>query len=393
MAISEQNVIALSAQRGEPTWFTEQRLSALSEFDAMSLPREREEAWRYTNVEKFDILSFLGNEQKFNVVLNGVNDMKDVIFCTLTDALQRHPDLVQRSFLRVYDDYPFISRDKFSLLHHALITDGVFLYVPKNTTINLATSLLAHGTAFSHSIIVLEPGSTVNYFEEYLATRSKAQLHAGTVELYVGEGASLNFHTLHNLVACYDFSNKVATLGKDAQLRWLLCTAGEKLARVKIDTVFAGEGAAAETFCAFTGRQTNHVDVTTNAFHVVPRTRGNIIAKGVLYDASTSVYRGMIKIWKGAQQTDSYLSDHTLKMSETSIANSIPALEIDANDVKASHGVTVGQVDEEQLFYLMSRGLPRQDAEQLIVDGFFDPLLAHVPVLNIRDRFKKHLVE
>ncbi len=124
----------------------------------------------------------------------------------------------------------------------------------------------------------------------------------------------------------------------------------------------------------------------TNAFHRVPNTSNNIFVKGVLKDASSSIYRGLIKIDKVAQQTNSYLSEHSLMIGKEALANSIPSLEIDANDVKASHGSTTGKVDEEQIYYLMSRGLTEKQAERLIIEGFFIPIIEKIPLESVRER-------
>ena len=145
--------------------------------------------------------------------------------------------------------------------------------------------------------------------------------------------------------------------------------------------------------CAFRGHERQHVDFTINAHHNVPHTYNNVLAKGTVTDKATSVFRGLIKIEKAAQQTDSYLADHTLLLSNDALANSIPSLQIEANDVKASHGATVGQIDEEQLFYLASRGLDRSEAEQLIVSGFFEPLTAKIQDKEFQEKFRQAVTE
>jgi len=176
-------------------------------------------------------------------------------------------------------------------------------------------------------------------------------------------------------------------LARDARFSWNIGCFGGKLSRVRQDTIFRGEGSGSETVGVFFGTSGQHIDITTNAHHTVAGTTNRILAKGVMAGNGTSVYRGMIRIEKAAQKTDSYLANNILLLSEKALANSIPGLKIDANDVKASHGATVGQIDEEQVFYLMARGLPRKEAEMLIVKGFFDPAISKIRDEGMRERY------
>ncbi|MBI2130155.1 SufD family Fe-S cluster assembly protein [Candidatus Woesearchaeota archaeon] len=157
---------------------------------------------------------------------------------------------------------------------------------------------------------------------------------------------------------------------------------------MRIDTLFNGEGSQSENLGVFVGRSREHIDITTNVYHNTAHTTNNIMVDGILKDSSSSVYRGLIRIEKAGQQTNSYLSNHILKIGEKSLGNSIPALEIEANDVKASHGATVGQVSEEHLFYLMSRGLTREDAENMIVQGFLEPIISKIPSEELREKIR-----
>ena len=155
-----------------------------------------------------------------------------------------------------------------------------------------------------------------------------------------------------------------------------------------IDTYFAGKGSNCSNIGVFLGKNDEHTDITTNAHHLEENTTNDIMMNGILKDKSSSVYRGLILIDKIAQKTNSYLSNHILKLGDKTLANSIPSLKIDANDVKASHGATVGQINEEHLFYIMARGLSREQAEFLIIEGFFEPIIQKIPNEEIRDKIR-----
>ena len=210
-----------------------------------------------------------------------------------------------------------------------------------------------------------------------------------SVEIFAGENSVVNIVSVQKCGSdAKIFSFKEAVLSKDATVNMIFGSFGGSFHRLKSGTLLCGEGSNSEVLCGFKSSGKQHIDFTVNCNHAVPHTRNNIFAKGTVTDNSTSVFRGMIKVEKDAQQTDSYLSDHTLILSDKALANSIPSLQIEANDVKASHGATVGQIDEEQLFYLMTRGLSREQSEHLIVSGFFEPLIDRIVDKEHREIFR-----
>ena len=175
---------------------------------------------------------------------------------------------------------------------------------------------------------------------------------------------------------------------RNSAISWVSGCFGGKLNRLVIDTIFSGQGSQANNLGIFLGKGKEHIDFTTNMHHNTENTTNDVLVDGMLRDESSSVYRGLIKIPKEGQKTNSYLANHILKLGEKTLANSIPSLKIDANDVKASHGATVGQIDEEHLFYLMSRGLSRDEAERLIIEGFFEPVIQKIPLEELRERIR-----
>lgn len=357
----------------EPDWLAALRNEASAKFSQLPLPQEREEDWRYTDLRRTQ-LSFRAGDSEIAMDDSGLAE--GVIFTDLISAIQKYPDIVRKhlgSAAKI--------TDKFSAFHYANLANGIFIVVPDGKSARLSSRIVGGG----HTIIVIGKHARLDYIEE----------HAGTgfvtdaAEIFADEGSKVNFASVQNCSSdAVVFSFEEAVVKKDANVNIILGAFGSAFHRVKSKTMLIGEGAASETLCAFKGAGKQHVDFTVNSHHMVPHTRNNVLAKGTVADKATSVFRGLIRIEKEAQQTDSYLADHTLLLSDTALANSIPSLQIESNDVKASHGATVGQIDEEQLFYLMARGLSREQAEQLIVGGFFEHLINKMADKQFQEIFR-----
>ncbi|MBI2579294.1 MAG: Fe-S cluster assembly protein SufD [Candidatus Aenigmarchaeota archaeon] len=357
-------------------WAMKRGQELFRQFAEAPMPREREEAWRYTHIEKVDVT---GVEPKdFSPSISG---SKDVIFTDMRTAVRNHADIMKKYFL-----LPNVKEDKISLMQKVFWTNGIFLYVPKGVDAGLLSSkVMLDRDVMSYTLIVLEEGASAKYFEE---TAGNAKLMTDITEIYLGDNSSLDFYVLQNAGGII-FSNKNAFIDKDARMQWVAGCFGGNLARLKIDNYFREQGGSAETSSFFVGTGKQHIDITTNAIHIAPNTTNNISNKGILRQDASSVYRGMIKIEKEAQKTISYLSDNTIMLGEKALANSIPGLMIDANDVKASHGSTIGQIDEHQLFYLRSRGLTREQAEKLIIEGFIEPSIEAIKDEDLREVYRK----
>jgi len=354
----------------EPNWLEEIRRNALQKFSQLPLPQEREEEWRYTDLRSFGIEFKSGDSE---IAMDGKTDG---IFTDLISAARNHPDI-----LRKHLGTAVKITDKFSAFHYANITNGILIYLPDNKTARLNSKITGGG----HTIIITGRNSRLDYMEEYAG----GGMSTDALEIFAGENSIINIASVQRCNPdAKIFSFKEAVLDKNATVNMIFGSFGGGFHRLKSGTFLGGEGASSEVLCGFKGKNNQHIDFTVNCNHAVPHTRNNIFAKGTVTDASTSVFRGMIKVEKDAQQTDSYLSDHTLILSDNALANSIPGLQIEANDVKASHGATVGQIDEEQLFYLMARGLSRSGAEQLIVSGFFEQLIEKISDAEYKEMFR-----
>ncbi len=358
----------------EPNWIRQIKQKAKQDFESLPVPQEREESWRYTDLRKFNV-EFRASESS-SVMIECDNDK--AIAVDIATALHKYPELWKKYFSQLV-----IPKDKISAFHFANFSDGIFVYVPKDVQ---ATVSAIFETANAHSIIVADDCAQLNYSEEFSGNTDTTL--TDVTEIFAGENAHIQFNSLQNYgMNTQAFGTKAAMLQRNANIKSMFFSAGAKLYRLHNTTHFNGEGASAETISAFMSKGQQHTDITTNAFHNVPNTTNNILAKGVLLDESGAVYRGMIRIEKAAQKTNSYLSDHMLIVGEEAMANSIPSLQIETNDVKASHGSTKGYVGEEQMFYLMSRGMSREEAEQTIVQGFLVPLMLRMTNEQLRQKF------
>ena len=369
----------------------EKKKLALDTFKSIQMPKEKDEDWRYTQIDKLKLENFEPFESNGRISAALSEDLaeKGVILTDVNTALEKY---------QIARDYYFrnakIGKDKFVALNAAYFDNGIFLYVPKNIEIGEPIKINFNfdgKCSILHNIIVVESNSKLDFIEEYSNKElEEEQLNECITEVFANQDSKINFYHLDNWTKnVYNFTNIAGNLERNASINWISGCFGGKLNRLGIDTNFNGQGSTCSNLGVFLGRGKEHIDFTTNMYHNAENTTNNVLVDGILKDESSSVYRGLIKIEKQAQKTNSYLANHILKLGEKTLANSIPSLKIDANDVKASHGATVGQIDEEHMFYLMARGLSRQEAEKLIVEGFFEPIIQKIPLEELREKIRK----
>jgi Fe-S cluster assembly protein SufD len=360
--------------REEPLWLADIRRTALEKFSSMAMPLEREEEWRYTNLAKHGITNPV-LEGESEVIMEGGGD--GIIFEDLLSAVLHHGGLLKKYLGRAVP-----ADDNFSAFHYANMANGIFVYVPSHGKARLSSKI----SGSSHTVIVVGDNGKLEYSEEY----NGGGFATDVVEIFAGENSRIDFLSLQNCdERAKRFSFKNSLLDKNSRLNWYLAARGGAFHRMKINNDLQGEGAHSEMICASRSSKKQHIDFMINSNHRAPNTYCDITAKSTLDDESSGVFRGVIRIDKNAHGTDSYLGDHALLLSDRAVANNIPSLLIDANDVKAKHGATIGQVDEEQLFYMMSRGLSAEEAEQMIIDGFFEPLAAKISNTDMQLKFRQ----
>jgi FeS assembly protein SufD len=305
-----------------------------------------------------------------------------VIISGIKDTLTSHSDLIKS---HIDANQPNYMEDKFLTLEASAFQSGIFIYIPRNIMledpIRIITSLANDGTSLiSRNIVVAETGSKATIVQELYAPGSSGrqdvqQGYFELVETHVNPNAHLELVTLQAMGPdTVNVSNRKAFVERDAKMSWYIGMFGSSLSRYKTDSVMKGPGASSEDVEIVFGAGNQSFDVTSNLIHQGPHTRGRVLVKSVLKDNSKSLFKGMIKIEKEGKGTESYLAGHAILLDRGAKSDAIPGLEIKTNEVKATHSASVAQMDENQIYYLRTRGLNREGAKREIVAGFLEPL-------------------
>jgi FeS assembly protein SufD len=314
-----------------------------------------------------------------------------VIISDLKESLLKQGDLIKQWLLTNELQY---NEDKFLALEAAAFRSGIFIYIPKNTLLNdplrIINSLTDDGTSsISQNIIIADVGSKASVVQEVYSplysnndkkvgnkeTRDIQQAYFELIQCHLGQNAHLDMVSLQSMGGqTVNFSNRKAFVGRDAKMSWYLGLFGAQLSRYKTDSMMKEAGSTAEDFEIIFGIGDQSFDVTSNLIHTGQNSRGRVLVKSVMKDSSKSLFKGMIKIGKHAKASESYLAGHAILLDKGAKSDAIPGLEIETNEVKATHSASVAQLDETQIFYLMSRGLSRELAKREIVSGFLEPL-------------------
>jgi Fe-S cluster assembly protein SufD len=328
--------------------------------------------------------------QVIHVDLDEELEKKGVILMSLREAARAHPELVQ-DHLATEALPP--EQGKFEALNAALWTDGILLYVPEGVRLDLPVRISrwisqAGKAHFSRTLIIAEPGSQVSYVDEEISGDLDAHtLVSQAVEVIAKDGAQVQYVSLQRLGKNVFYQASQRTLAqRDSTLDTLNVSMGATTARVDLNACLKGPGANSDMLGLYFGDGDQHFDHNTSQDHQAPNTASDLLYKGALDDSSRSVFRGVIRVHPGAQKTDAYQTNRNLLLSDHARADSLPNLEIQADDVKCSHGATVGQLDEESRFYLMSRGLSREQAERLVVLGFLGEVLSRLPLGGVVEK-------
>jgi Fe-S cluster assembly protein SufD len=422
LTITKAEVQALSVARKDAPWYSRRRQEALKVFQSLAMPNLADEAWRRTDIRAFKwgevmpgvlapagpapkrvpaalLKPLVGGRQGGRLVAAGRGatltldaslKRKKVIFCDFASAARKHADLFKKHLGKTVP----VADGKFAALAATLADSGLFVYVPKGVRVELPLhsvawlNSLAH---FSRVVIVVDDGSSATIVHEIAspATGSAQALHAGTVEIMVGKGAHLTFVELQSLGEnVWNFTHERARVHQNGKLDWIFSAVGSRLTKNFSEIDLDGDGAEGKMSGFYFGDGEQHLDHDTQQNHNAPHTTSDLLFKGALRGQSRSVWQGMIYVAPGAQKANGYQANRNLVLSRGARADSIPGLEILADDVRCTHGATVGQLDEEQIFYVLSRGVPRPEAEKVVVDGFFDPVLQRIPFAGVRDRLK-----
>jgi len=386
--LTRDAVETLSADLGEPGWLSERRLQAFDLFEKIDLPDPKGEQWRYTDVRRFDFSVFdapIASQSAPKVAADLAD--KGVLIADYQTAVIDHSDFLKEHF---FTDVP-VDEHKFTALHGAFLSDGIIVYVPGGIEIEVPYEVVRDvaggGSTFPHTTIVVGDNAKVTFVDRFRSeSHERPSLCASVVEVTAGRGATVNYISLQEWGRnVHHFQTQRFTGHRDSTVRSLAVQLGSKFARAQVESVLTGEGSFSEMLGLYFADSDQHFAQRTLQSHAVPNTTSDLLYKGALKEVSRSEYSGLIKVAKGAQGTDAYQANRNIVLSEKAVARSIPQLEIEANEVRCTHGATVSPVEEEHIFYLMSRGIDRVTAQKLVVFGFFGDVLDRIRVLELRE--------
>ena len=382
----------LSHELAEPSWLTERRLQAYDVFEKLDFPDPKGEAWRYVDVRGFDFDGFRAPEGRVRVP-DLPRELRDigVIFTDISTATKEHAELVQEHF---FTEVP-IDEHIFTALHGAFYSNGLLIYVPRGVEIAVPLEILrdvpSGGSTFPHTTIVVEEQGSLTFIDRFKSGSSdQPSLSSSVVEVEAGAGATVNYISLQEWGRNVSHFQTQRFVGhRDSTVRSLVVNLGSAFARTQVESVLKGEGSFSEMLGLYFADSDQHFAQRTLQGHEAQHTTSDLLYKGALKESSRSEYSGLIKVEKGAQGTDAYQANRNIVLSEDAVARSIPQLEIEANEVRCTHGATASPVEEEHIFYLMSRGIDRVTAQKLVVFGFFGDVLDRIRVPAIRDELSR----
>jgi Fe-S cluster assembly protein SufD len=407
----------------QPEFLSKYRAQAWDNFERIEFPKRTDEAWRRTDLRRLqtetfslaaeaksaslpavpdDLLKPLAGDRYGGQILLSPKDIhvtldpeiakRGVIFTDLATAAHEHPEV----FERVLGQIVHTDEGKFAALAGAFAQSGVLLYIPKGVEVEAPLHSVMWGPGvglshFSHILVWIEDQASATYVHEAASPTEEGQtMHSGIVEVYVGKGANLRFVEMQSWGRhVWNFTHERARIDKDAQLDWIFGGVGSHLTKNFTELDLIGEGANGRMSGFVFTDGVQHLDHDTQQNHLATHTTSDLLFKAALAEHSRSVWQGMIYVAPGAQRTDGYQANRNLMISDDARADSIPGLEIMADDVRCTHGSTIGTLGKEEIFYLLTRGIPRIVAEQLIIEGFFDPIMQRIPFEGVRARFQQ----
>lgn len=423
LSVDQEYVKGFSEKHQEPAWLKNLRLQALEKAEDLPPPKPDKTKitnWNFTKFNKHTVenaplasledladeakaLIDIENEDKTLYVrrdqtpafLSLSKELKDkgVIFTDILTAAREHSDLVEKYFMK---DGVKVDEHKLTALHAALMNGGAFLYVPKNVQVETPVQAVyvheSNDTAlFNHVLIVAEDHSSVTYVENYISTVNPKEAVFNIIsEVITGDNASVTYGAVDNLsagVTTY-VNRRGAARGRDSRIEWALGLMNDGDTISENTTNLYGDGTYGDTKTVVVGRGEQTENFTTQIIHFGKASEGYILKHGVMKDAASSIFNGIGKIEHGASKANAEQESRVLMLSEKARGDANPILLIDEDDVTAGHAASVGRVDPIQLYYLMSRGIPKEEAERLVIYGFLAPVVKELPIEGV----KKQLV-
>ncbi len=418
--LTRQTILDISAHKGEPEWMRDIRLRAYEVFLQKPMPRwggdlsemdfeaytyyikptdKREDAWEDVpeDIRKtFDRLGVPEAERKFlagvgaqfesEMVYHSIQEdlaKKGVIFLDTESGLREHPELFRKYFGTLVPP----EDNKFAALNTACWSGGSFIYVPKGVKLDIPLQAYFRINSenmgqFERTIIIADEGADLHYIEGCTAPQySTRSLHTGVIEIFVHKGAKVRYTTIQNWAHnIYNLVTQRAIAYEDATMEWVDGNMGSRLTMKYPSIYLAGEGARGNVLSIAFATSGQHQDAGTKIIHKAPNTSSTILSKSISRGTGRTSYRGLLKVAKGATGVKASVKCDALMLSETSRSDTYPTMEIDEDQVAIAHEATVGKISDDQIFYLMSRGLSEQDATAMIVQGFIEPFAKQMPM-------------
>ena len=401
--LNTSHIDEISSSRNEPDWLKDYRKNSLSVYDR--LPMEMSPLYnKYTDAKKMDpekvslststtdtIPSFLTKrlgelENEICIIQIGTNihkinlpdelKSKGLVISSISDAIENNSELVKKALEASKSE-----EDRFTALNNAAFNSGIFIHIPRNLIvdkpIHFLTCLSEDGhSTISRNIIFADESSKATIVQElYSPSIQTQQAYLELMNTSLGANAQLDVTTLQMIDQhAVSFSTRRTDLAQDAKVNWYSGLFGSMLSRYKIEYFLNGTGASSNDSEVIFGNNEQSFDIQTNVNHESPSTEGRVVEKSILRNKSKSLFKGMIRIQKNAAKSNSFLSGRSILLDKDAKSDAIPGLEIFTNDVKATHSASVAQIDEEQIFYLKTRCLTKEEAERTIVEGFLEPL-------------------
>jgi Fe-S cluster assembly protein SufD len=372
----------------EPAWLSERRRQGASLAQSLPLPDSKAKGWEFTDLSGLEIDAY-----EFAAAEAEISAPEGVTVLPLAEAAASHEELVRKHLgSLVPSEDPFVARNE------AGWRDGVLIHVPRGVhvsePIRIEVPLEQSGSAIGwRTLVVLEEGAEAEVWEHWSSPDDDVDaLLNSVVELSVGQAATLRYVNTQDISeSAWIFATQRAQVERDARLDWAALGFGSARGKVRMETKLAGPGSEARVTGGYAGGPGQHLDYDTTQEHAAPNTNSDLAFRGVLAAGSTAVWRGMIKVDPGAQQTDAFQESRNLLLSTDAHADAIPGLEILADDVRCTHAAAIAQIDRDQLFYLTSRGLGPAEAKSLIIEGFLESLVERLAEGPVRDEISAAL--
>lgn len=384
--ITSAYIAETAREAGEPAWLVDWRVDAW-EFFVQEVPPE----WRRTDLVQLHPENLVPSQSAQSTAVQWEETLasKGIVFTTLASAVRSHEKLVREKIGTAVSPHTH----KFSALRAALWQDGIFLYVPANVALDIPLRVcytLAEGSTalFPYSLVIVEPGASVTFIEDFSShTVSEPALAGPTTEMFLGADSEVRYTSLQQWSGqVYHIGSHVQVFGPNATSEWVSIALGGYRQHVEAEARLDGDGSHVTWHGLTFANEAQHLLTAPVLLHRGGHTESQLDFRTVVTDTAYSVFDGMIRILEGSRSTTTRLEEHAIHLSPEARSDSVPGLRIDTNDVaSAGHACTSGQVDDEQLFYMQSRGIPRDEAMRMIVMGVFEPALNAIPLDDMRD--------